>query len=263
MDLDAIDMRRSRYELSELISGYPGRSATYGGLGWCSISVLRNSERVILVDTGSFGMRPVLKARLNEIGIEPVDVTDILITHVHYDHCANFTLFPKATIWINAEELDWAVQLPPGFDPVPELCVDALSRHERVISFLPTPVILPGITALAAPGHTPGSTVYSAQLTSGTTAVFTGDAIKNRAEFISGEFASTMDELRSKASWRKINSLCTATPSTIIIPGHDLTLIPGNPPRYKESRTAVLSAWLGTKLADITDFDITRTEDQI
>jgi N-acyl homoserine lactone hydrolase len=59
-------------------------------------------------------------------------VTDVILTHAHYDQAVNFTLFPNATVWIGDEELIWAASQPPGFNP------------------------LPGLQAVAAPGHTAG-----------------------------------------------------------------------------------------------------------
>jgi glyoxylase-like metal-dependent hydrolase (beta-lactamase superfamily II) len=37
-------------------------------------------------------------------GIQPEDVTDIVISHAHWDHLGGIDLFPKATIWIQKEE---------------------------------------------------------------------------------------------------------------------------------------------------------------
>src|ERR1700748_252556 len=33
---------------------------------------------------------------LRAIGIEPASVEDVVISHMHYDHCGNHALFPKA-----------------------------------------------------------------------------------------------------------------------------------------------------------------------
>lgn len=37
-------------------------------------------------------------------GIQPEDVTDIVISHAHWDHMGGIDLFPKATVWIQKEE---------------------------------------------------------------------------------------------------------------------------------------------------------------
>jgi glyoxylase-like metal-dependent hydrolase (beta-lactamase superfamily II) len=37
-------------------------------------------------------------------GIQPQDITDIVISHAHWDHMGGIDLFPKATVWIQKEE---------------------------------------------------------------------------------------------------------------------------------------------------------------
>lgn len=37
-------------------------------------------------------------------GIQPEDITDIVISHAHWDHMGGIDLFPKATVWIQKEE---------------------------------------------------------------------------------------------------------------------------------------------------------------
>ena len=37
-------------------------------------------------------------------GIQPEEVTDIVISHAHWDHMGGIDLFPKATVWIQKEE---------------------------------------------------------------------------------------------------------------------------------------------------------------
>ena len=39
---------------------------------------------------------------LKLIGIDPAEVTDVVVTHMHYDHGGNFDKFPKATFHIRA-----------------------------------------------------------------------------------------------------------------------------------------------------------------
>ena len=37
-------------------------------------------------------------------GVKPEDVTDIIISHAHWDHMGGIDLFPKATVWIQKQE---------------------------------------------------------------------------------------------------------------------------------------------------------------
>ena len=95
-------------QVDVLVQGFPGRSVCHGGLGWSTIALLRGEGRVVLIDVGAFGIRRELKKQLKARGIEPAQVTDVVLTHAHYDHSVNFTLFPNARLWIGEQELAWA-----------------------------------------------------------------------------------------------------------------------------------------------------------
>lgn len=49
-----------------------------------------------------------LKAQLRKRGIRPEDITLVINTHLHFDHCGNNTLFPKAKFYVQAKELRYA-----------------------------------------------------------------------------------------------------------------------------------------------------------
>src|SRR5690606_33040976 len=127
MEATDMNMNIAGYDLDLLVVGFPGKSVCHGGLGWSTIALLRGHGRVALIDTGPIGMRKLLIQRLSIHGLTPSDVTDVLLTHAHHDHCINWTLFPKARIAIGDTELDWSLQQPWGETPVPELYVKELA----------------------------------------------------------------------------------------------------------------------------------------
>jgi glyoxylase-like metal-dependent hydrolase (beta-lactamase superfamily II) len=47
-------------------------------------------------------MRPDEAVKL--AGVQPEDVTDIIVSHAHWDHMGGIDLFPKATVWIQKQE---------------------------------------------------------------------------------------------------------------------------------------------------------------
>ena len=113
-------MQVEGYDIDIVIPGYPGKAVCHGGLGWSSVVLLRGHGRVALIDTGSFGLRPLLKPRPSRrSGLEPKDVTDLLLTHSHHDHSVNWTLFRHARIVVGAHELAWSLEEPWGETPVP------------------------------------------------------------------------------------------------------------------------------------------------
>jgi N-acyl homoserine lactone hydrolase len=244
--------------LIPLTQGYPGRSTHHGGLGWSSVTLVRHGTRLLLADTGSFGMRSLLADRLAEHGVDPGSVTDILLTHAHYDHAANYLLFPSATIWISAAELSWAADRRAGFDPLPELYAADLAHNSRTRRITNDGEFLDGIEAFSAPGHTPGSLVYRVTGADGSV-LFSGDAAKNRAELVSGDVTSTMDRAASRDSVRTILELWRDRSDTLLVPGHDVPMrLTTNGPEYAGVRTAQIQSWFGDDVDSTTDFDLTK-----
>ncbi|WP_305986243.1 N-acyl homoserine lactonase family protein [Roseibium sp. MMSF_3544] len=81
------------------------------------IWVLRRDNDVILVDTGydqeegdrrgrPIRLHPV--EALSPLGIDPLAVSTIIVTHLHYDHAGGLKHFPNATIHLQAAEMAYA-----------------------------------------------------------------------------------------------------------------------------------------------------------
>ena len=245
------------YQVDLLIQGFPGRAVCHGGLGWSTVSLLRGQGRVALVDVGAFGIRRELSQQLQAQGVKPEDVTDVILTHAHYDHAVNFTLFPNATVWIGDEELSWAASQPPGFNPLPELYVRELLTRAHVRRMVPGDEPLPGLKALAAPGHTPGHLVFI--LTTNTPPViFTGDSAKNRAELLSGEVDASANVRQSRDTLAMIWAHWRAVPGTLLIPGHDLSmrLDANGQPDYIGERKAAIAAWFSESIHTMTTINL-------
>ena len=70
--------------------------------------------RNILVDTGCYhehvvkgkGIKNLIKASeaIAKLGLAATDITDVIITHMHWDHADGMDLFPNAKIWIQKDE---------------------------------------------------------------------------------------------------------------------------------------------------------------
>src|SRR3954469_18147026 len=95
-------LRSDAYEVDILVHGYPGKAVCHGGLGWSTIALLRGNGRVALVDVGSFAQRQLVVDGLARHGLKPDHVTDVLLTHSHWDHSVNWVMFPKARVVIGA-----------------------------------------------------------------------------------------------------------------------------------------------------------------
>jgi glyoxylase-like metal-dependent hydrolase (beta-lactamase superfamily II) len=245
------------YSLDVLVQGYPGKSVCHGGLGWSTIALLRGHGRTALIDVGSFSVRPELKKQLDARGVDPASVTDVILTHAHWDHSVNYTLFPNATVHIGKTEMDWATKVPVGFNPLPELYVADLAKLPKLRLIAEGEEVIPGMTAHEAPGHTPGCLLF--YMTANEVPVlFTGDAAKNRAELLSMNVDMTMDQQASESSLAAAWALWRKVPGTLLVPGHDLTMVLGadGAPQYIGQRRAGIKAWFSEDLEVMEEFDI-------
>ncbi len=245
------------YRIDILVQGYPGKTVCHGGLGWSTIVLIRGRGRVALVDTGGFGVRKVLIEQLAHRGLKPADVTDLLLTHAHHDHCISWVLFPKARIVIGASELAWAAKEPWGETPVPELYVRELNTWPTVHKAADGEEAMPGITAHVAGGHTPGHLIYVLRGTE-RDVIFTGDAAKNRAELLTRKADMTYDPEVTAASIAHIWTLWRRRPGNVLVPGHDLpmTQTDGHT-KYLVKREAGIKAWFGDDLETMTTIALT------
>ena len=240
-----------------IVSGYPGKSVCHGGLGWSTVALVRTGTRIAIVDTGAFGFRKPLMKALAERGLAPKDVTDVLLTHSHYDHSVNWTLFSHARIVIGADELAWSLGEPWGETPVPELYVRELQCWPTLQTVRDGEEVFPGITGHIGPGHTPGSLVF---VVAGTERdlIFTGDAAKNRAEMISRTADMTTDAATTARTIEMIWSLWRRRPGSILVPGHDLPMIiEHGRPVYLGRRDTAVTAWFGEDMEQTTRFELT------
>ena len=240
------------YEIDILVQGYPGKAVCHGGLGWSTIVLLRGHGRIALIDAGGFGIRKTLIGHLKSRGLKPSDITDLLLTHSHYDHSVNWTLFKHARIVIGATEMTWALKEPWGESPVPELYVERLETWPTLARIEAGGEAMPRITAHLGPGHTPGCLVYL--LEGGERdVIFTGDAAKNRAELVSRDTDMTYDAAVSRATIDMIWKLWKAKPGSIVVPGHDLPMrLLDGIPSYIGTREAAISAWFADGMEQTT-----------
>jgi glyoxylase-like metal-dependent hydrolase (beta-lactamase superfamily II) len=74
------------------------------------------SGRNILVDAGYIDSSKTVNKNyvrpdivLKRINLNPSDITDIILTHPHYDHISGITLFPNAKVWMNTDDFNYFV----------------------------------------------------------------------------------------------------------------------------------------------------------
>ncbi len=244
------------YAIDILVQGFPGKTVCHGGLGWSTVALLRGYDRVVLIDAGGFNMRGVIVEQLAARGLTPAAVTDVILTHAHYDHAINWIMFPAARVYIGSEELAWAAAQPIGHTLIPELYIRELAGSPQLHVLRDGEEVVPHLTTHAAPGHTPGHLMF--YLSGGDRdVVFTGDSAKNRAELLSRSVDMTMDAGASRRTVERVWELWTRRPDTLLVPGHDIPMVLENgAPKYIEGRRAGLLAWFGETLETTTLFEL-------
>lgn len=140
--------------------------------------ILDTGDRVIMIDvgTGQSAAFPTL-GRIGESmaasGYGPEDVTDILITHLHPDHVGGAlapdgtALYPNANMIVSeTDHAFWTDEgiragAPENARPFFDLAVAALAAYDGRLNLISgAETGLPGISAEALPGHTPGHLGY-------------------------------------------------------------------------------------------------------
>ena len=245
------------FSIDILVQVFPGKTVCHGGLGWSTVALVRGQGRVILIDAGNFGMRRLVSERLAAHGLKPADVTDVILTHSHYDHSMNFPLFQSARVLMGRGELDWALAQPMGHHIVPEFYVRELKSWPTYENVDVGQEVLPRLTAHAGPGHTPGHLVYV--LDGGERdVIFSGDAAKNRAEMLSLQADMTMNAADSRATMERIWALWRKKSGSILVPGHDVPMrLENGEPVYIAKRTAGINAWFSRTLEETTLIELT------
>ncbi len=142
--------------------------------------VIKTEDRVVLIDTGYGDKQDEkffkhiylnggdgLEGGLEKLGLTFEDITDVILTHLHADHCGGTIkydshhefqpVFKNAKVWISKSHWDWATNsnvrekdafLEENIFPIEELGLLNLVEEEKEI--------IPGIEVRFVNGHTPG-----------------------------------------------------------------------------------------------------------
>lgn len=155
-------------------------------------------------------------AQLALLGLAPVDVTELVLTHGDIDHIGGMHDFAAATIVMSRRERDAG---PPRYHgdarPLDWPAPDA--RYRLVDGDC---AVAPGVHALATPGHSPGHLSLLVCLRETGAVVLACDAISREAELASGINGGASDEEAARRSAERLVALAQAR-DALLVYGHD------------------------------------------
>jgi glyoxylase-like metal-dependent hydrolase (beta-lactamase superfamily II) len=236
-DVFAVRFAHVPYALSSLVAGAErGPQVDIAFTVW----PLRDttSSRIVLLDAGFYRdkfiqswkpqdfVRPS-DALAKGLGIAADKVTDIIVTHSHWDHADGADLFPKATIWIQKEEYEHyigaggEVLARGGVDVVDAEMFAGLKAAGRLkLIDGDNQEILPGIRVYTGGKHTFASQYVGVATAGGTVVIASDNAYLYR----------NLDEKRAIAQTLDASSNLAAQTRMIEIAGSPVRVIPGHDP---------------------------------
>jgi glyoxylase-like metal-dependent hydrolase (beta-lactamase superfamily II) len=160
--------------------------------------VVRSGDQIMLIDSGlgaeypDFPRAGQLVHRLEAAGIDLASVTDVLLTHMHFDHVGGLLvdgvkerLSPDLKIHVAAAEVKfWAspdfsrTAMPPALVEVARSAATRFLREYRaqLRTFEQEKEVSPGVVMRRTGGHTPGHSVVRLA-SGGNRLTFAGDAL--------------------------------------------------------------------------------------
>jgi len=152
--------------------------------------IVNTGDKLILFDTGMgtlklFGPTTGRQQKsMKEAGIKPEDIDAVVFSHAHIDHIGGVVdesgkvLFPNAQYYIAESDFDFWTDEGKAGGPLKDFIVHArknlLPVRDRLVFYKDGQEFLPGVQAIAAPGHTVGHTIFTVT-SNGKSFCFLGD----------------------------------------------------------------------------------------
>jgi glyoxylase-like metal-dependent hydrolase (beta-lactamase superfamily II) len=163
---------------------------------------------------------------LQRAGLKPEDITDVIISHIHWDHADGFDLFPKARIWIQKDELEyyageaWQGHRRTAADPEDILGLVKLNTEGKVgLVKGDAQEIIPGITCYIGGKHTYQSQYVGVNTAGGIVVLASDNAYLNENLEKHVPIAATLDAKSNLRAQDRMKQLA-ASPK-LILTGHD------------------------------------------
>jgi glyoxylase-like metal-dependent hydrolase (beta-lactamase superfamily II) len=162
---------------------------------------------------------------LQRVGLRPEDITDVVVTHLHWDHADGVDLFPKARIWLQREEFDYYTTGAgrsgnTGVTPDDAALFMRLKEEGRLqLVDGDGQRILPGITVYTGGRHTYASQYAGVETEAGTAIIASDNLYLYENLERHAPIAQTFDREANLRAQDRMRSL--AASPRLIVPGHD------------------------------------------
>ena len=223
------------YSISNLVAGADkNRKVDLQMMIWL---IKGQGGKNILVDTGCYhdkfvkglGIKSFIKPSetIAKLGIKPEEITDIIISHMHWDHADGMDLFPNAKIWIQKDEYTYytgAAWQPGGkaggIDPDDVLTLVRLNtQHQVNLVDGDDREIIDGVKVYTGGRHTFASQYVGVRTASGIVVIASDNMYLYENLQQHAPIAQTFDaDSNLKAQDRM--KLIASRPD-LIVPGHD------------------------------------------
>jgi glyoxylase-like metal-dependent hydrolase (beta-lactamase superfamily II) len=161
---------------------------------------------------------------LARIGITPDEVTDVVITHMHWDHADGADLFPNARVWIQKDEFNYytrEAKPPSGNNEMDEVSAMVKLNTQGRVRLVEGDAreILPGVTVYTGGRHTFASQYVGVNTKAGRVVIASDNVYlyENLDKHV--PIAQTFDAKSNLAAQDRMKRL--ATSPRLLVPGHD------------------------------------------
>ena len=226
----------AQFPVASLVTGAdPARRMGIALMIWLIRAPGSDTDRIVLMDAGFYREKFMTRwkpvdyvrpsAAVERLGIQPEQVTDIIVSHVHWDHLDGADLFPRARIWIQRAEYEHHIDsagLPrrSTIDSLDARMLDDLRRAGRVNLVDGDSVeILPGIRVFTGGKHTFASQYASVATEAGPVVIASDNAYLYENFDRRRPIAQTLDSLSNLAAQERMLRL--AGDIRRVVPGHD------------------------------------------
>jgi N-acyl homoserine lactone hydrolase len=197
-------------------------------VGW----LLLGKDRKVLVDTGPYnpgkGMDPIfsrtaeqtMEAQLRRFDTSVDEITMVINTHLHTDHCAGNGYFKNVHCLVQKKEMEYAREPLPIHKPAYDVELEGID-FELLDG---DGEVAPGLQVMLAPGHTPGSQVVLVQTSEGLY-VIAGDNIPHFENMAPDQpfFWPSGAYMDIREYWDTLARLKAL--GGFILPGHDMLVL--------------------------------------